>query len=290
MAAGYGDYSNYGTYPRGGDYGHHVNVKPRSASYSAQRRSRLQGYVDDYPEYSAARPHWRSSSAPRAGYPEYGSSSHYRSSSQPRSSSHHDYYPSPRRRTRFREPPLGPEPGSYREPPPVLDPSGYPPREYWTNQYERALKEHYAPRASTYLPPQYNHDYPPRPSRTSLPYYGSAADYSELPVPYISPMGYRTVSDRRKHHIPYSCWDSHKYEGMRPPVQTRPTDYSYRPRRAPSRYTIPTTSDYYNPGYSRPPPRRRVAWEDLSTSALNYRDSSRWGQSNWPADGGRTVI
>merc|ERR1712037_108420 len=32
-----------------------------------------------------------------------------------------------------------------------------------------------------------------------------------------------------------------------------------------------------NPGYSQPAPApvRRVAWEDLSTSALNYRDSSR---------------
>lgn len=53
-------------------------------------------------------------------------------------------------------------------------------------------------------------------------------------------------------------------------------DYGHRPKRS-GAYSSRYPSDYYNPGYSQPAPApvRRVAWEDLSTSALNYRDSSR---------------
>ena len=261
----------YGTLPRPGgggaryrstsqprpsymDYAEHHQATqpryPRSQSYDRHnRRSRHNDY-QEYMDYNMDR-------------------AHYRSTSQPRSSSYG--YSSPRRRSHYPE--YGDDPrGGY----------GAEPVAYARYYDAPPVKSYYSPRhAENYLhPQQYNRsgfytDYPP--SMPSKRYGGASycADQCEYPHPYISPMGYKTVSDRRKYN---NGSEGHRYGGearhaYREPSYAPPptTDYSYKPRRYSSRYP----SDYYNPSYSQPPPQRRVAWEDLSTSALNYRDSSR---------------
>ena len=91
------------------------------------------------------------------------------------------------------------------------------PKDYYPSRYSHS---------HNYLPPRYDWDLPPgqpprevrRAHRESLrdahreslrdhrdSHYGS----TEFPpgVPYTSPMGYKTVSDRRR----YNCWDSHQF-------------------------------------------------------------------------------
>ena len=238
--------------------------------------------MSGYPDYRS-RPSYR--------YPDYPEL-RYRSSSHPRSTStfprptSYASYTSPRKRSSSRDTYssryLGEENrhyGSY----------GHEPRDY--GRYEGGgggPKEYYQPRNSYLPPPQYNSNsgYGDYGSTRRSGSYGSHGNFGSesVPVqqqPYVSPMGYKTVSDRRR----YNCWDSHRYGEMRDSTYRNRRNESYgwgatdhrehRPKRYSSRYQM---SDYYNPGYSQQPapaPVRRVAWEDLSTSALNYRDSSR---------------
>ena len=237
------------------------------------------GGMSGYPDYRS-RPSYR-----YPDYPElrYRSSSHPRSSTYPRPSNYASYT-SPRKRSSSRDTyssRYGGEDirhyGSY----------GHDPQREYTSRYEGGgggLKEYYQPR-NTYLPPpQYNNSsYGDNGGRR--PGYGSYGNFGSdaVPVqqPYVSPMGYKTVSDRRR----FNCWDSHRYGEMRDSTYRNRRnesygwgtgDYGHRPKRS-GAYSSRYPSDYYNPGYSQPAPApvRRVAWEDLSTSALNYRDSSR---------------
>ena len=238
--------------------------------------------MSGYPDYRS-RPSYR-----YPDYPElrYRSSSHPRTSTYPRPSNYASYT-SPRKRSSSRDTysvsRYGDENrhyGSY----------GHEPRDYGRYEGGGGPKDYYQPR-NTYLPPpQYNNsgygDYGSR--RSGYGSYGNfGSDVVAVQQPYVSPMGYKTVSDRRR----FNCWDSHRYGEMRDSTYRNrrnesygwgTTDYGHRPRQ---RYSSRYQSDYYNPGYSQPAPApvRRVAWEDLSTSALNYRDSSRSQTS--PIDG-----
>ena len=234
--------------------------------------------MSGYPDYRS-RPSYR-----YPDYPElrYRSSSHPRTSTYPRPTSYASYT-SPRKRSSSRDTySLGRYGGEENR---HYGSYGHEPRDY--GRYEGGgggPKEYYQPRNNYLPPPQYsNSGYGDYGSSRRSGGYGSHGNFGSeaLPVqqPYVSPMGYKTVSDRRR----YNCWDSHRYGEMRDSTYRNrrnesygwgATDYGHRPRRS---YSSRYQSDYYNPGYSQPAPApvRRVAWEDLSTSALNYRDSSR---------------
>jgi hypothetical protein len=240
---------------------------------------------------------YRSSSyGPRDYRADYQERPHYRSSSQPpRSSGYYDYgdYDSPRRRAQYRDyrddsPRRRTRYSDYQEDFRHSNGYGLQPAGYSRDHYDRPVKEYYQPRNTyNYLPSQYNTnghytDYVPTRRSGAPPRYGSQQyDNNWTKVPYTSPMGYKTVSDRRR----YNCWDSHRYDGTRAystysmprAREARPElDYGYRARRHAGRHQG-AASDYYNPSYSEHVSRervpRRVAWEDLSTNALNYRDN-----------------
>ena len=234
------------------------------------------GGMSGYPDYRS-RPSYR--------YPDYPEL-RYRSSSHPRTSSNYASYTSPRRRSSSRDTysRYGGEENRH------FERYSHEPRDYRDYaRYEGGAKDYYQPR-NNYLPPphQYNNsgylDYGSarRSGYGSYGSYGGTSEALAVQQPYVSPMGYKTVSDRRR----FNCWDSHRYGEMRDSTYRNrrnesygwgTTDYGHRPKRS-GAYSSRYQSDYYNQGYSQPaaaPPVRRVAWEDLSTSALNYRDSSR---------------
>ena len=240
------------------------------------------GGMSGYPDYRS-RPSYR-----YPDYPElrYRSSSHPRTSTYQRSTAFADYT-SPRRRSSSRDPYT-----RYREDDRHFASYSHDPREY--REYARqdsfgGAKDFYQPRSTyDYYPhSHYNQsgygDYSSarRSGYSSYGNYGGSSEAVQVQKPYVSPMGYKTVSDRRR----FNCWDSHRYGEMRDSTYRNrrnesygwgPADYGHRPRRS-GAYSSRHPSDYYP--QPAPPPVRRVAWEDLSTSALNYRDSSRFQSS-----------
>jgi hypothetical protein len=190
-----------------------------------------QDYRADYADY---RPRYRSSSQPprSSGYDGYGG---YDGRSRSRYSDYRDDY---RHSTGY-----------------ALQPAGYS-----RDQYDGPLKEYYRPRNTyNYLPPQYNSnghytDY--MPTRRSA-YNGY--DYTDQHrLPYTSPMGYKTRSDRQRTGELADYWGSAAYWD---PRYTEPGPYQ----------TIDEMlGRLYNYDYNRPCEMRleRPLYQPLARSGL----------------------